>query len=248
MRLRRCKKRKLSNILIVIFISLFISIFLLLNFIKKEIIPKIMNYAEKQAVKITELVISKSLSDTVINEIDMDKLFIIEKNNNNEIEQVDLNSVIVNKVLQVANEVAEQNFKDAEEGNLKNFNFEKISYDVYIKEDNNNGIVFQISPFAFLNNPVLSNIGPQIPIKLDFIGYVSTNIKTEVKEYGINNALITVYIHIEGTVQVNMPVRTNNIVVTQDVPLMYKIISGKVPNYYNNGLSSSSLSVPLNKN
>ena len=64
------------------------------------------------------------------------------------------------------------------------------------------------------------------------IGNVTSGIKTEVKEYGINNSLITVSVEINIEVMVILPFSSDYVNVTNQVPIAIKLIQGKVPNVY----------------
>ena len=86
--------------------------------------------------------------------------------------------------------------------------------------------------FAPTNNIFIANIGPKIPIKFKTIGNVLSNIRTEVKNYGINNALITAYIDIKIECQVILPLNQENIEINQNNVVAMKVIQGKIPNYY----------------
>ena len=63
------------------------------------------------------------------------------------------------------------------------------------------GIIYQVPTGIIFNNGLLSNIGPKIPVKLSLIGDVTIDIKTTIKDYGINNAVIQVSINVKVTEQ-----------------------------------------------
>ena len=86
------------------------------------------------------------------------------------------------------------------------------------------GIVFK--------NTLLSSIGPKIPINLKIVGNVTSGIKTEVKEYGINNSLITFYSSVTVEMMVTLPFSSDYISITNLVPISIKLIHGKVPEFY----------------
>ena len=95
-----------------------------------------------------------------------------------------------------------------------------------------NTIVFKMPLFAPTNNIFLAHKGPKIPLKFKMVGNISNNLRTEVKNYGINNALITAYLDIIIECSVILPITYENIKINQTVTLAMKVIQGKIPNYY----------------
>ena len=96
-------------------------------------------------------------------------------------------------------------------------------------------------------NGLLGNSGPLIPIKLNFIGQVTSNIKTKVQSYGINSVYFEVSISVEVKERVSMPLRSKDVTVKTSIPIAMKIIQGSIPNYYTSPFSSDSgqFSLPI---
>ena len=61
-----------------------------------------------------------------------------------------------------------------------------------------------------------------------------------IKNYGINNALIEITLDITVKEKVILPINTEEITVTQTLPIALKIIKGTVPNYYSGEINKSS--------
>lgn len=114
------------------------------------------------------------------------------------------------------------------------------------KEENKNGIVLKIPLSVIHDNFILNNLGPKIPVKLKIIGDMETKINTNIKNYGINSALIELTLDITVKEEVILPLSTKEITVTQTLPLALKLIEGKIPSYYSNGINKSEiLSIPI---
>ncbi|MEW9675973.1 sporulation protein YunB [Lentibacillus sp. L22] len=97
-------------------------------------------------------------------------------------------------------------------------------------------------------NTVLSNLGPQIPVNLELVGNVKTDVKHEVEKFGINSALVKVYIHAEAEVQIVIPFSTSVKEVSTDVYVTSGIVMGKVPEYYGGGGNNNPpISIPKNE-
>ena len=93
---------------------------------------------------------------------------------------------------------------------------------------------------------MLSNIGPRIPVKISLLGDATGSVSSEVKNYGINNALIEVYVELAINEQVILPFYEDVIKVESKIPVAMKIVTGSVPDYYANGLNSATpaLTIP----
>ena len=161
----------------------------------------------------------------------------INKNSKDEIQMIDFNSMEVNKLLISVTEEVLSDLKNLEKGS-NDISFEKIKYE--------NKVFYEIPLGALSKNIFLANLGPKLPIKLSIIGDVMSNIKTEVKEYGINNALIEVFINVTVSEKVVMPFISETMDVSVDVPVSLKLIHGNIPQYYGGIFSknSSILSIP----
>ena len=103
-----------------------------------------------------------------------------------------------------------------------------------------NGVVCDIPIGSLFSNGLIVNLTTSIPIRFSFIGTVSSNIVTEVKEYGFNNALIEVGVEVTIKEKVTMPHSTESIPITTMINLTTQIIQGGVPNYYNDTFTTFS--------
>lgn len=227
-----------------ILITLVIS-FVVLNGINKIISPVLLNYTELEMQKISTTIINRAVNKQLANNIDINELFTIIKSPTGEIQTIDFNPTIVNKVLNTTTNVVLVNLKAIEEGNIDLIELPEI---LIGKEDNlKKGIVYELPIGVVTNNTFLSNLGPKIPIKLNVISGVESNIDTSIKEYGINNALIEVYVDVSVTLQVNIPFISKRVKVESKIPVAMKVIQGIVPKYYGGNLSEKSniLSIPI---
>ena len=225
--------KKIIKIFFII-ILLIIPINLILNYINKKISPKLTNYAELEIRKISNLIITKSITKESIEKVNINDIFIINKNNNNEILTVDLDTVKINNLIREATINIEENLKQLELGNINEYN------------ENKNGVVLQIPLGVIYNNFILNSRGPKIPVKLKIIGDMEIETKTKVTNYGINSALMEVSLQIKIKEEVILPITSKEIEVTQTTPIAIKLIQGTVPNYYSNGINKNeTFSIPL---
>lgn len=231
---KRKKHKKLNKIVIIAIISIILATFIL-KYVNKEISPKLINYASLEIKKLSNLIITESINEEEFEKLNVDDIYKITKNNNNEILTVDINTVILNKMIKKATENIQQRLKKLEKGEVDENN-----------QENKNGVVLKIPLGEIYNNFLLADLGPKIPVKLKIIGNIETKINTNVKNYGINSSLIELSLDITVKEKVILPISTNEIRVNQTFPLTIKMIEGKIPNYYSNGINKSEiLSIPI---
>ena len=210
--------------LIIAFLFIFI-IFVIILFrtFDKRAMPIIKNYAIVQTKRIG-IEILRSVATKEINKvIKSNELFVITKDNNGKIESIDFDTAVVNEALIVASKNVRERLKEIEKG--KNLPEELAD------ESNKDGIVFYVPIGIIFGNSFLSNVGPKIPVRIKYSGNVGLDIKTRVKEYGINSALIEIYIYIEVTQRTILPFSSNDINIYSEIPIVMKVIKGDIPSY-----------------
>ena len=67
---------------------------------------------------------------------------------------------------------------------------------------------------------------------MSFIGQITSNFRTKVNNYGINNLVVEAYIETEVISQSTMPISSKEKKVKVDVPISVEIIQGNIPIYY----------------
>ena len=235
MRLKRRKRNNKINKLIILLILIIICVYLVINIFDKRVRPILLSYAEAESRKLTTLIINKAVTKQIALNMEPDNLYQIETNSSNEINIVSYNSVVVTKILNSITNLVQLNLKAIEEGNVDllelpdNYNTDKLKQ----------GIIYEVPFGAITKIAFLSNLGPKIPVRLSLIGDVTSGIRSNLSEYGINNALLEIGVNIEVTCRINMPFISKQIKVDNTVPIVIKLIQGKVPEYYFNGFNSN---------
>lgn len=248
LRLKRRYKIKKLNFLIGILILFFLIIFLIFGWLNKKVSPILLNYAEVETKKLSNLIINRAITKQVAKEIVVKELFDIVKNNDGEIQTIDFDPIIVNRVLSETTNLVQLYLKALEQGNIDLIEILEEDLVEYDREKLRKGIIYEIPVGVVFRNAFLSNLGPKIPVKLNLIGNVISNVNTKINQYGINNALLEVYIQIEVTEQVNLPLMSKKVTVAVDIPVALKVVQGKVPIYYQgSGIdkNSSILALPI---
>lgn len=216
------KKISLLNRVVLIILIIIIVFLLIINKINKVTSPILMIQAKEKAYNIITKTINGSVNKVVSKNLNSNDLFIMTYDSDGTITSIDFDSLVINKVLTSISLEIENSIADIDSETCA------IPF----------GVVF--------NNSFLSNLGPKVPIKMQLVGSVINNIKTKITNYGINNALIEIYVNIEVNVQVVLPFVSDKVSVETLIPIALKLIRGNVPDYYSgNGSGDSLLSIPI---
>lgn len=237
------KKKFISTIKFKCFIVFFIIINSLLLFMSygsnmnKDVVVLI----DSKVDKVLYQFFSDLITDDVINKKSVGDILLVTKNKNDEILLVNYDLEKTYKILTDVSSVLKNAISDLENGNIK----------VGIEDDflcnSSKGLVVNIPLFLNSKNIFLNNLGPRIPVIVRFNETLLTNIKTKVTNYGLNNALLEIYITVEIKKIIITPVKTFDDVFNYDILISALVVNGSVPNFYGGITSNSSiLDIPMN--
>lgn len=207
------KKPIIKKILLTIVIILVLS-FNFLSFIGNKITPKVTSLAKVSLNHHIKNVASNFKEYTYNNK----DILIPTYNNKNEVTSLTYDMKVVYEIA------------GAFTSNIKSSLKEKNNNIPFITETNNNKILFMIPIGALSNQALFTNMGPKIPVQIYFVDNVFTEIKTKVTDYGINNALIEIYLSINLTYEIVSPFVREQVTLNYNLPIDQKIITGVVPN------------------
>ena len=214
MRFRSYKKKKFSTFFtrgLIIFVIAFLISLMVINYFSSQIKTILLPIAEARVNKYVNNMINNATGDILFDK----ELLKINKNSNDEVEMVTYNTYEVTKLIDKITMNIQDEFNGLEYGKVNDeFVLQKIPF----------GVIF--------GNVFLRNLGPKINIRFDMIGNVLTNIETEVKPYGINNAYVETRVFIEANARIIIPFVTKNVKITNVIPISINIYQGKVPNGY----------------
>ena len=239
-RLKKRRKTRKINLLVFILCMVVISVFAFLRFLGKQVTPMLLETSELEVQKISNYVANQAIYKVINEDVSFQNLFETITSSDGSIQTVDFNSNTVNQILSVITKSVLQKLKDLESGQLDS----DILSNGYFSEEQlghlKKGILKEVPVGLITKNPLLSNLGPRIPIRIHYIGDVLGNITTNITSYGINNALVQIGIHLEITAQILLPYLTKEKVIQFDIPLSIKMIQGKIPTYYSGGITKDS--------
>ena len=203
----------------------------------------IYNYAVSK-LKVNE-VTNNIINDAVLNykksKQNLNELIITSLNSKNEIISVDVD--MEKSYIFMENVVSEirNNIRKFQYGEYKYYNMESLSVI-------DRGLVIAIPLGAITGKNLVVNLGPRIPVKISLLENVKGSIRTEVKNYGINNSLINVYLKIEIEQNIEMPSATNSFNNYYEMLISSKLIQGKVPSFFGDWSNKESeiVNIPVN--
>lgn len=196
-----------------------------------------MDYADSQTRKIASLVINNAINKKIANEMNIE----LEESESGKLLQIDPEKL--SRVKAEITELVQDNIKQAERGDLGALeSFTDVEIETDKKE---NGIIYYIPLGQATNNVLLGNLGPQIPIKFNSIGSVTSTFVTKAEDLGINNTWVEVMVRLEVKVQIIIPFATEIITIQEDVPVAMGLYNGEVPQFYNGGGDGGGPSIEL---
>ncbi|RKQ29610.1 sporulation protein YunB [Oceanobacillus halophilus] len=158
------------------------------------------------------------------------------------------NQNVVSEINRVATDRVEEFFLHMNRG-------DPISYDYSLHEPYNysdgaedraaqDPTLIEVPLGEITGNAVLANLGPKIPINLELVGAVRTNIKRETEPLGINGSWVSLYVNVEADVQIIIPYITDVTTVQTEIYIDSGAIMGDVPDFYGGGGDGPSIAVP----
>ena len=204
-----------------------LSLFLIIYYFSYRITPTMKNVAEKEINQFIQTVINHTSFSQQINH---QKLYTINKNNN-QIQSLSFNMNYINQIASDYINNLEETLFQIEEGLYKNRN-KSIYNRKLLKISQNKGIIASIPLGALTNNIFLENIGPSIHVKYKTLSLSSSSIHKDVKNYGINHIAISIDIDVTLALQVIIPLSKEQFKEKYNIPLIYEIIEGEVPSWY----------------
>lgn len=199
-----------------------------------------MEYAEIEAKKLSTIIMNSAVTKKVSENLNVEELFITTKDINGEIRSIDFNPTAINALLIQTTNNVQKNLKHIERGEVDKLELIEDSLLEYNDDELRKGVIANIPTGVLFNNAILANLGPKFPVRIKIMGDIISNVHTKVTNYGINNAVLEVSIHMELQTQALLPFSSKAIKVTSDIPVAVKLMQGSIPSYYFNGAGQNS--------
>lgn len=245
--MKRLRTRKLKNkntmnkLIFIVFFCVIICSLILFNIYSGKVTPKATILIDQKIDKILYQFFSDLITNDVINEKSVNDILEINKNSKEEILSINYDLEKTYKILTEVSSILKKGIN-----NLENGKIDVTIYDKYL-ESNNNGLVLNIPLFLGSENIFINNLGPKIPVLINFNETLLTNIKTKVTDYGFNNALLEIYITVEMKKLIITPLKENEEKFNYDILIGALVVNGSVPKFYGGTYESSSgiLDIPM---
>lgn len=203
-------------------VIIIVSLLVLLLIVSFQMQPVIEKMAIKKMDQFVQLVINHV---SFTEEIDDQQLFTDTDHT------IEFNMVYINKICSQYVSNLENVLQLIQEGKYKKKN--QSLYNQYLKEiSDNQGIIASIPIGGLTGNVFLENIGPRLHVRYQTQSLVSSNISKTVKSYGINHVLVTIDLTVLIELQILIPFRASNYKKSFQIPLVFKILEGEVPSWY----------------
>lgn len=225
------KKTKWNLFVLTLFL-LGMALFLSFKIINTKVTPVLLTYAESKATKIATLLITQAVNDKVLNMMDVEDIVITSKDDGGFVREVDVNPISVNKLLTQITNYVQEYLEKVEAGNIDSLGVSDTIFSNYDLHKLKQGIIYEIPSGVVFKNSLLSNLGPKIPVRINLVGDVTSDIQTKVSNYGINNVFLEVIVYVEVSMQVLLPFASKTVQANTSIPIVMKIIEGSVPNFY----------------
>ena len=228
--LKKSKNKKSIWCFIFIFFMIFLTF--LFQIFNTKVTPVLLSYAESKATKIATLLITQAVNDKVFHTMDIEDIVMTYKDSNGLIKEIDVNPIFVNKLLNMITNYVQEYIEKVEDGNIDALGVTETIFSNYDIHKLKQGIIYEIPSGVVFSNSLLSNLGPKIPVRISLIGDVTSDIKTNLTNYGINNAFLEVIVYVEVSMKVLLPFASKTVKASTNIPVVMKMIEGEVPKVY----------------
>ena len=212
-----------------------ISSFFLLHQMDQRLKKVLRPFLDLEVERLTNNIVNKAIIDMNLSS-NIEDYMIIHRNQE-KLENITYRTDIMNQITNEVTKHIQDVLKSVDEGVLDDyFVSSKLKIGKYRKAKN--GILCEVSLGVLRDSVLFANIGPSIPIRLSFLGQVSTEIKVETTDYGINNMMVQVILIVHVQEMVSMPISSKKKEIIIKEPLSIQMIHGDIPKYIN-GLSKS---------
>lgn len=192
----------------IILISTILIIVLLFMYFIKVVNPLIINSSEVKVKSLTLKAVNNAVAEVVAESVLYNDLVNVVTDENGKIVMLNANSILINKL---SKELA----KSAQNK---------------LKEVGGEGMTIPLGNFTGI--PLFIGLGPEVKIRLIPIGAIHCNFESKFQTSGINQTHHRIYVNIEASVNMVLPVKSVSVKSTSQVLISESIIVGEVPQTY----------------
>ncbi|HEX6594722.1 MAG TPA: sporulation protein YunB [Bacillota bacterium] len=244
-------KRKLApppgrNVFLISFILFIVLVMFSIWVIDRGIKPALMEIAERKTTEFATRAINAAVK--FAENYTFEDIAQTTTDHNGNVTIVGWDSSIVNQINRAATDRVEEFFHSMNRGEPPEYEDplgEPEMYGDTVDElVDRDPTVVEIPIGQATGNTMLANLGPKVPVNLELVGSVQTDIIDEREVLGINNVFITLYVLVEADVQIIIPFTTEVTSVSTKIMIDKHLVMGEVPDFYGGDSDGPSISIP----
>ncbi len=196
-----------------VYVIFFIVIGLLLltiNFLNGYFSERVEVYISNKTTIYASSYIEEAIRKEVVNNIDIDKLYYMNKGSDDIVTSVLINTNQVNQIMAGVNKSINESLNELDNTTL------------------------ELPLGIILGETLFSNMPPNLKIHIYPVGRYTCDVMTDISEYGINNSLFQIYIKVAINIDTVIPLKKGMSTIECHIPVAMQIIQGTVPRYYYN--------------
>jgi len=195
------------RIFFLLFVLFFCGIYCF-TLLDRNLKPTIIKIANTRAHIVATEAINRALYEKVLYNTDYEDLVTIHKDAEQKVTVMQANTIKISRIISEAHVAIKDTLKDLQD------------------ED------FSIPLGQALGSPLLANYGPRIRVEIVPVGTVNVGFDDRFQEAGINQVRHILYLNIETTIKIVVPLLKEDTVVKHQIPIAETIIIGDVPKTY----------------
>ncbi len=219
--------------------------------VNKGIKPILLEIAETKNIQYANIAMGIAVNKKLNEDLEVEDLIEFQYDESGQVTSYHINAAMENKVQRNIRYRVENYLDQLEQGVVPDTS---APLDVDIEAEEQTSIeavqeksnLIEIPLGQVLNLPLLANLGPKIPVKLELIGYVNTEVKTTISNVSINTVHIEPVVFIEVEIRTVIPFGSKTARIEQEIPIGSGGYNGDVPQYYNNGNGNNdNVAIPI---
>ncbi|MCO7176049.1 sporulation protein YunB [Sporolactobacillus kofuensis] len=252
----RRKNMSIKHALFLSFLIFILCVSIAIWTVNEKMKPAVMDIALTQTEQIANYAMNYGIGQNVLSNIQgksdpneipkfiPNKMIITHLTAQNEVSSYDINTEEANRLKGLVSNRILWFLRAAEKGRISLTNGHADDL-YYSKHHDGAALVADIPLGQILNNALLSNYGPRVPVEMDVVSNVESDINWEYKNVGINNIVFFMYLDVKVKVDVIVPFEMKTKTITQHIPIGSKLLPKDIPYYYSSNGSGISTSVPI---
>ncbi|MDS0526388.1 sporulation protein YunB [Clostridium sp. SHJSY1] len=199
------RKRKINPYILVI-ITIFTMLIIFLYIFDERVLPSALVKSESTVRAKTIDTISSTSLELFNNEFKYDEMIIIDRDKDNNINLIRANTVKLNYLASELSIKCNEKLQEMGEVGIK-------------------------VPLGWMTEQsAFYNLGPDVTVKIEPIGNMKVTYESKFESAGINQTRHKIYLNVEATVKTIIPLHSQEMEITCEIPVAETIIVGKIPN------------------